>query len=167
MQSDAPDGTGWRRVAANPEIAVSMLLLIAVAGISSLQVVMRYVFNAALPWTEEISGMALVWMTFLGAVGLARLNLHARVEILSEMAAGRTWYEVLEIALDLLGIAFLVCVVIGGTDLVGQLSHERTPALRLPITYQVVAIPLSAGLIALFMALRVIRRIAGIAGRPM
>lgn len=165
MQPENPVGSGWRRVVANPEIGLAMLILVVLAGISGLQVVMRYIFNAPLPWTEEISGMALVWMTFLGAVGLARRNLHARVELLVEVASDKRWFLALDLLLDLLGIAFLILVVIGGWDLIQQLDHEKTPALRLPVTWQVAAIPLSALAMAIVMSARAIGRLMILGGR--
>ncbi len=161
MTPDAPEGRGWRRLAVNPELAFATVLLVVLVGLSSLQVVLRYVFNAPLPWTEEISGMALVWMTFVGAIGLARRNLHARVELLEDAAGGTRWHRMLELGLDLLSLAFLVVVTFGAIDLISQFQHEKTPALRLPITIQIAAVPLATASMAVLIVLRHLRRFTG------
>lgn len=161
MTPDAPEGRGWRRLLANPELALATVLLVLLVGLSSLQVILRYVFNAPLPWTEEVSGMALVWMTFIGAIGLARRNLHARVELLEDVAGGAHWHRLLELGLDLLSVAFLVVVTIGAIDLISQFQHEKTPALRLPITIQIAAVPLATASMAVLIAWRHARRFLG------
>lgn len=161
MTPDAPEGLGWRRMAANPELAFATILLVLLVSLSSLQVVLRYVFNAPLPWTEEISGMALVWMTYSGAVGLARRNLHARVELLQDIAGEARWLKVLDVFLDLLSVVFLVVVTVGAVDLISQFQHERTPALRLPITLQIAAVPISTAAMALLILWRNVQTFRG------
>ncbi|MEE2950461.1 TRAP-type C4-dicarboxylate transport system, small permease component [Fulvimarina manganoxydans] len=153
---------GWRRSLRRPDLFLAEFLLIALVVISSLGVFMRYVMNTPLVWTEEISGIVIVWMTFAGAVGLTRQNLHARVELLDEFLPSTSRFKAgLDILLDIVAVLFLVPVVIGGWDLIAMLSHERTPALRLPIGIQLAAIPIAGALMIAFLSAKVVR--AGIA----
>ena len=55
----------------------TLFLLSALCLITFLQVIMRYVFNAPLSWTEEMVRYLLIWVTFLG-FGLA---VHKRTEM--------------------------------------------------------------------------------------
>lgn len=158
---------GWRRFAANPELVVSQILLIVLVAISTLQVTMRYLFNAPLEWTQEVSGLVLVWMTFVGAVGLTRHNLHARVELLEEITTSGRLLRSIDFVLDLIAIVFLVCVVIGSWQLMDQMSYERTPALRMPVTVKYLAVFGSAALMALFLTVKNVLLAVRIArGRP-
>lgn len=54
--------------------------LAAMVVVILLQVVARYVFNAPLPWPEEISRILMVWMTFLAAPYAYRNDLFVRLE---------------------------------------------------------------------------------------
>ncbi len=55
---------------------VVIALVLAVFIAVSLQVTMRYVFNAPLAWTEEISRYAFIWLAWLGsAVGMRQRKL--------------------------------------------------------------------------------------------
>lgn len=56
------------------------LVLLAIVMLSCLQVFMRFVLDAPLPWPEELSTLLLVWAVFVGsAVAVAR-EAHLRVD---------------------------------------------------------------------------------------
>ena len=44
-----------------------------------LQVILRYGFNVALTWTEELSGFAMVWAVYMGAALAVRERFHVRI----------------------------------------------------------------------------------------
>lgn len=44
-------------------------------------VVLRYVFNSGITWSEEMSRFLFVWMTFLGAISALKDNEHLGVDI--------------------------------------------------------------------------------------
>lgn len=46
---------------------VLFVLLIVMTGITSLEVVRRYIFGLSYPWAEELVRFSLVWLTFVGA----------------------------------------------------------------------------------------------------
>ena len=46
--------------------AVTLALAIVVA-VTLLQIILRYVFNAPLIWSEELAKLMIVWIAFLGA----------------------------------------------------------------------------------------------------
>ncbi|HWR30903.1 MAG TPA: TRAP transporter small permease [Negativicutes bacterium] len=58
-------------------LCMALILLLVVA-----QVVMRYVFNSPLVWSEELAVYVMVWMTFIGSVICMRDNEHIEVTIL-------------------------------------------------------------------------------------
>ena len=45
----------------------------------------RYVLNAPIAWTEQVSNMLFVWTVFLGAAVLYREKLHIGVDMFLEM----------------------------------------------------------------------------------
>jgi len=60
-------------------ICCSCLALIAVCVF--LQVISRYIFGAALHWTEEVAAIAMVWAVYMGAALCVRERFHIRIMV--------------------------------------------------------------------------------------
>ncbi|HRV99007.1 MAG TPA: TRAP transporter small permease, partial [Aminobacteriaceae bacterium] len=60
-----------------------------------IQVVMRYVFQNSLSWSEELARYIFLWQTWVGASYAVRMRRHFRVEMLVDLMKGRLrkWYE--------------------------------------------------------------------------
>lgn len=132
--------------------AMIMLMLIATI-IAIVQVIARYVFNNSLYWSEETVLYALIIMSFLaGSMGV-RYSAHICVEVLNAFAGPR-FSKFLKFASAVLGIIFAFTLLYYGGRLflntlkMGQLS----PAMRIPVAYIYLAIPVSA----FFMLMRYI-----------
>ena len=59
---------------------VLALLILLVVVITLLAVFTRYVLNDPLAWTEQVSRILFVWMTFLGTAVLYRRRLHITID---------------------------------------------------------------------------------------
>ena len=140
-----------------PEIIAAQIILIAFLGLSSLQVISRYVFDAPMVWTEELSANLLIWMTFLGATAIVRSDSHVRVEVVEELCGPKVAAWLFSI-FDLVIIAFLIALVIGGWQLMGQLDFERTPALRIPIAWVIAIVPAASAVMVFYTVLNIVRR---------
>jgi TRAP-type C4-dicarboxylate transport system permease small subunit len=57
---------------AKASTAAARVLLAFVAFILLLQVILRYVFNAALPWPEEAARYGMIWVVLLTGCALVR-----------------------------------------------------------------------------------------------
>lgn len=60
-------------------MAAALWSIVIVMG---LQVIMRYVFNSSLSWSEEVSRYLFVWMVFLGMSYGIKTGTHMRIDIL-------------------------------------------------------------------------------------
>ena len=149
----SPEVKGWW-----PELLVAQLILIAFLVLSSMQVGSRYLIGSPLVWTEELSSNLLIWMTFLGAAAIQRSDSHVRVELLEELA-GRRFTQALFALFDAVIIVFLVAMVVGGIQLMGQLEYERTPAMRIPIAWVVSVVPLTSAIMVFYTAINMIKKI--------
>lgn len=69
--------------------AIATLLLLSSLVITVYAVVMRYVFNAPLLWSDELTGYLLVALVMLGAAEAYRKGDHIGVDLLSSKARGR------------------------------------------------------------------------------
>jgi TRAP-type C4-dicarboxylate transport system permease small subunit len=131
----------------------ALLLVMASFVVLILEVFLRYVAGSSLEWTDEISRLLLVWMTFTG-VGLVILE---RKEIFAQVftqklspRAKKTWARFL----DLLALIFNIFLVIFGVQMTHFSWDIRTESLELPFSYFYVAIPLGAALAVYYLGKR-------------
>lgn len=69
----------FRLLERHAEEAVCAAALCLVSICVFLQVVMRYVFHSALPWTEEVAAMGMAWAVYMGAALCVRERFHIRI----------------------------------------------------------------------------------------
>lgn len=106
------------------------LIMSAIVAILFVGVIMRYVFNAPLFWSEEIAVLGLIWMTFLGGAILLRQDKNVCISLLSDICptpVGRF----MKILSGTLVILILCIMIYQSWQLTGRLSHATTPALRI------------------------------------
>lgn len=125
---------------------VSMTVLMLVATVVAIiQVIARYVFNNSLYWSEETILYALITMSFLaGSMGV-RYSAHICVEVLHAFAGPRM-AKVLKVIATVLGIIFAFSLLYyGGRLFLNTLSMgQLSPAMRIPVAYIYLSIPVSA-----------------------
>ena len=66
--------------------AVSALLLTVVVTYS---VIMRFVFNSSLAWTDELATYCLLWMVFFGLTYTLYVGAHIRIDFFTVMLSKR------------------------------------------------------------------------------
>ena len=60
---------------------VCSFALALMAFIVFMQVINRNIVGGSFKWVEELSGMCMIWITFLGAALATTLNAHTRIEL--------------------------------------------------------------------------------------
>jgi TRAP-type C4-dicarboxylate transport system permease small subunit len=132
----------------------ALVLVMASFGVLIFEVFLRYVAGSSMEWTDEISRLLLVWMTFtgIGLVILERKEIFAQVftQKLSPRAKKR-WARFL----DLLVLAFNIFLVIFGVQMTHFSWDIKTESLELPFSYFYVSIPLGAALAVYYLGKRV------------
>jgi len=147
QQDPEAGGVGdWlRRSLREPELFLAEFILVFVVVISALQITLRYVFNAPLEWPEELSGVLVIWLTFLGAITLVRRGQHARVELL-EFAGGKWLRRIFYTLWDICTVVFLVAVIVGAVSYMHQVTFERLPTLRIKLNYVIAVVPIASAI---------------------
>ena len=106
------------------------------------QVVFRWI-GASLPWTEEVSRYLLVWTTFMGGAYGVKTHAHIGVEAFTLLLPKKI-KKVLAILVMICGIILCCVIFYFGVRLV-RLNFsimQLTPAMRMPIAYMYLAIPI-------------------------
>jgi TRAP-type C4-dicarboxylate transport system permease small subunit len=120
----------------------------------------RFLLGLGLPWPEELSRFLLVWTSLLAAAVAAKQRKHFQVTMVIERL-GRTG-EMLVGGLCLLGLG----VILGyGVQIVQVFHGQRAPALGIPMSWVYAAVPVSAVLIAGYVARDLIRIQRGVTPR--
>jgi TRAP-type C4-dicarboxylate transport system permease small subunit len=104
------------RVLERLETVLIALLCSGALILGVMQVVLRYVFNTGFHWNEVVFVTLTLWAMFLGGSRAVATNLHARVELLTEVAPP----AVLRV-LNLL--ALLAALALSGIYLVGGYQY--------------------------------------------
>jgi C4-dicarboxylate transporter DctQ subunit len=146
------------RLLARLENLVAGAALAAAVTLSIVGVVLRYVFDYVLYWSEEASLFLVILSTFVGASIALRHKEHVGVDILAQVTRGRARRAVHAIA------ALIVLVYAGLFSVLGWMmvsSPEsaafRTPAIDLPLWVPQLAVPLGITLL-LVRSLQVLYR---------
>lgn len=122
------------------------------------QVIMRYVFNNSLSWSEEVCKYLFVWMIWLGTSLGAKVKGHLCITIISDQVKGVPKY-VLDIVVKLIWLALCLFLVINGSELVmSMIARNKTassiPWLKVWVVY--LAIPFSQGVLSIRILLDII-----------
>jgi TRAP-type transport system small permease protein len=131
-----------------------LFLIAAMAAIVSLVglgVVLRYVFNSPLVWTEEFVVTLFVWTLMIGVPAALRSNLHIRIDVLVLRvgAAGRRILGVLA----LLAAAAIVCgAIYAGVRHAAGVWNSVTPMLGFSMGWVFVSLPVGFSLLLVHMA---------------
>jgi len=133
----------------------ALILVMASFGVLIAEVFLRYVAGSSMEWTDEISRLLLVWMTFTG-IGLVILE---RKEIIPQVftqwlspQAKKNWSR----SMDLLVLVFNIFLVIFGLQMTHFSWDIKTESLELPFSYFYVSIPLGA-ILAVYYLIRRLR----------
>jgi len=146
MENKKDRNSGLKEYYALILVMASFLILIA-------EVLLRYVIGSSMEWTDEISRLLLVWMTFtgIGLVILERKEIFAQVftQKLSPQAR-KTWSRFL----DFLVLTFNIFLVIFGLQMTHFSWDIKTESLELPFSCFYVSIPLGAILAVYYLIKR-------------
>jgi TRAP-type C4-dicarboxylate transport system permease small subunit len=159
------------RVAAvvDRSLATVLVVLMAVAVLNVLwQVFTRFVLGDPSSFTEELARYLLIWIGLLGAAYATGRRLHPAIGLLTAALSkrGRRW-QWLAIQGAVLVFAAAVMVFGGGSLVSLTLSLGQTSAaLRIPLGYVYLALPVGGLLIVWYAVLAVLRGPAAAWGAP-
>ena len=140
------------------EYMLAYTLLLCV-GIIFLQVIMRYVFNNSLSWSEEVCKYLFVWMIWLGTSLSAREHGHIAIDLLKDKARGSGKYY-MNIAVNTIWLMMCLFLLFNGITVVeGLVLRNRTasalPWVKVWVVY--LAIPVSQGVLSIRIMLDILR----------
>jgi TRAP-type transport system small permease protein len=149
---------GLLRMLVTLERVASVLLLLAVLSLMSVQVVARYVFNAPFFWTDELARYCYVWLSFVAAVFLTAERDHIGIDLLDRLLSPRILRAV-KILAGLIVIAACLLLVIGSWPWLMTTVRPTSSALRMPLVWLYGVVWVSFIMIAFHTAVNLLRDI--------
>ncbi len=119
------------------------------------QVISRYAFDSPSTFTEELARYLMIWLGFLGGSYVAGKKMHPAIDLMMVKAGPKNKVRLHRI-IQLLVIVFAVLVlVVGGMYLVLFTFElkQTSAALRLPLGYVYLCIPVSGLLLVYYSIL--------------
>ena len=125
------------------------VLMIAATVVLFSAVLFRYALHSPLGWTDEVSRIVFMWITFLGAAVCCANEIHTRFDLFMKKVKPLT-----NAVLHALGIVLILILsavyVVYGIRGASRISYERFIILDVPYAVGYVALPVAAILIILF-----------------
>ena len=127
--------------------------VLVMALIVTMDVILRYGFNAPTKWAGELSALLLVVAVFLGLAHTLRENAHIRVDFILQRLPGRVqdWMKVIASALFLVFTIILCHLTWKGFALSFTLKSTSRSLWDVPVWPARVFIPLGFALISLLL----------------
>jgi C4-dicarboxylate transporter DctQ subunit len=144
----------------------ALFLMVLQMGLSVfIQVVMRYLFQSAITWLDELVHIEVIFLTFFGASLCVKYSAHISVDALKKSVHREPYLSVMEILNHLVMAAYVSIVVCFGMKLISAMTTHThyTPTLRIPkhYLYFVVCVALALigvrSLLGVYRALRTAR----------
>jgi len=151
-------GKIWNRL---EEILLVFSLAFTV-GLIFIQILMRYVFQNSLSWSEELARYLFLWQIWLGASFAVKEHAHLRIEALIDNVSPRARRAMAFCAL-LAWFAFSLFLAVKGSELALLLLKrgQVSPAMRMPMAYAYASVPVGSTLMAIRLVEEMIRFFRG------
>ena len=123
----------------------------AMSVIVMLQIVFRFVIFVPLPWSEELARYLMIWTGMVGAFVALREGRHIGVTMVVDRLPPRAAAGV-SVFVQAATILFLVILAKQGLALTLVNLNQLSPAMRIPMFYPYLAVPLGAALMIVELA---------------
>lgn len=137
-----------------------MFLMSIIIGI---QVIMRYVFQNSLVWSEELSRYMFIWLIYFAVSYTARREKHIRIDAAINLYPKKL-RPYIEILSELIVLGFSVFIAVTAVTVFQKItwSGQLSPAMRIPMQYVYAAPLIGFVLTAIRQVQCILRRIKAI-----
>jgi TRAP-type C4-dicarboxylate transport system permease small subunit len=125
-------------------LSLALLGLVVIFG-----VVMRYAFNDAPPYIEQVALILVISVAMFGAASGARDGGHIGLDSVIKMLPHRA-KRVMTLLVDLIGLSFGLILLAGSYQMGHSTLHDLIPTLGISEAFRYLPLSLASFLIALF-----------------
>lgn len=121
------------------------------------QVVTRYFFGYTPEWSEELARFLFVWVVFLGSALIMGETGHLAVQFVPDRLKNTALRPWLDAAINLAGYLFIGLLLQQGWKMTATMTFQTAPGLDIPMSWVYSVIPMSCGLMLLYLVKETIR----------
>jgi len=125
-------------------VYVAKFMMIAMVLIIFANVVLRYVFDSGLMWSEEVALLLAVWFIFIAMSLGVKQNLHINISIIPEGKLPPRLSRILDVIKSLVILILALTMLVHGWKLVGFTMQSIMPATQWPAGLLYAILPISA-----------------------
>ena len=131
---------------------IMVIMVVVMTTLIMVQVIMRYVFNNSLAWTEEMARYLFLWSIWLGASYGVKTKGHVRLTVLTSRLSEKA-QNIIGVIVYFIWLLFVIFLVVKGYELVGKLivSGQTSTALHLPMWIAYASVPVGCTLMTIRM----------------
>lgn len=126
------------------EITTSIIILVSLVLLVSIQVFNRYILKQPLSWSEELSRLIFTFLVFMGMSAATKVKAHFGIEYFKDKA-GPSVHKVLEFLCVLSMVVFLVVVLKNSLRVISLSMTQKSSVMGITIGYVYFTIPLFCG----------------------
>lgn len=140
-------------------LIITLLLMSVFVG---LQVFMRYVMQASLSWSEEISRYLFIFLINIGISYGVKENRHVSISFFVNLFSEKVKKYIL-IFSDVLFLVFSLIVAVHGVQIASviRMYGQNSPAVGLPMWIVYIATPIGFSLVSIRLIQRIVFKIKG------
>lgn len=114
-----------------------------------IQVVMRYVFQNSLSWSEELARYIFLWLSWVGASYAVKERSHFRVEMFADLLKGKP-RKIFELFVLLVWFSFCLFLAYQGSMITRHLiiRKQLSAAMEIPMAWAYASVPVGSFLMA-------------------
>jgi TRAP-type C4-dicarboxylate transport system permease small subunit len=135
--------TRWLVRAERAQDALAVVLFALMFGVIVLQVVLRYVFNAPLVFTDELAAYLFVWVSFFGWTLATRKRIHIGIGVIAERLPAKL-RRTLHALWCAASVAFAAVLFVVGAMIVHRNGDVRMVSLDFAVWPVYVVVPIAA-----------------------
>lgn len=120
-----------------------------------IQIVMRYVFNHPLIWSEEMARYLFIWMAFIGVGYGIKYDLHIKMEAFLAIFPSKV-QKVVIVLTEIVAIVFMGLVLVPSIQFAVHTGHVPSSAMGIPMYWVYSAFPVGLILGMIRMTISVI-----------
>lgn len=150
------EGKDFLTIINKAEDVCLVVMFFGMVAVIFLQIIMRYVFNDSLTWSEELGKFIFVWISWLGISIGQRRNEHIKITMLTDKLPPRA-QKITAVLADVILILILAVTIYYGILLVQTQQRVPYAGIKISTSWGYLSLVLGCG----FMALRLVGEIVG------
>lgn len=125
------------------------ILMMFIAVLTFYQVFMRYIFNNAPSWSEEIVRFMFIWSTFIAAAVGIKEHIHIGIDVFVKLLPEKL-QKIIQTGVYFSIIFFSVYMIKYGWAVTLMTRRQSSPALGIPMSWIYISVPLMGLLLIMY-----------------